>query len=127
MNTSFCPNCGMKHTFNFAKPNFCSGCGQTLGATSKIAAPQAKPAKASYSDPIEEDEDYDDYDDNENTSVDRVPQINKIQIEVETDSASSFTFGSLFADNTPPSSSTRRRDSQSIGDFINDKPRSGGK
>jgi len=117
----------MKHTFNFAKPNFCSGCGQTLGATSKIAAPQAKPAKASYSDAIQEHEDYEDYDDNENTSVDRVPQINKIQIEVETDSSSSFTFGSLFADGAPPSSSIRRRDTQSIGDFINDKPRSGGK
>jgi hypothetical protein len=117
----------MKHTFNFAKPNFCSGCGQTLGATYKTSDFQLKQSKATLSSPLEEEEDYDDYDDNENTSVDRVPQINRIQIEVESDAPSSFTLGSLFADGAPPSSSTRRRDSQSIGDFINDKPRSGGK
>ena len=116
----FCSNCGMKHTFNYAKPNFCSGCGGSLGVVEK-----KKPVQQSTAADEEGDGDYEDDEDNIPT---RVPKLSKIQVEIENNEQStSFTLGSLFAENAAPVKTVRRNQPRMIEDFINEKPRSGDK
>lgn len=116
MNVTFCSNCGAKHSFTYAKPKFCSGCGFSLG-------PELKKTSASSA-PIV-DNDFDDEDEDfSNSSF--VPQLQKLEIDVEKYSNSnSFTLGSLFGEANAQPAQPRRRGSQSLEDFVNDKPRRG--
>jgi hypothetical protein len=73
MNTSFCTHCGAKHTYNFAPPKFCSNCGESVSGK-----PKASRATASR----RRDEDgYDD--DDELSSIDYVPDLDNIKLDVE--------------------------------------------
>lgn len=116
MNAIFCSSCGSKHTFTYAKPKFCSSCGASMGA-------MLKQTQASRPAPV--DDDFDD-EDEDSSNYDHVPQIRKLDIEVEKYSESpSFTLGSLFGDNTAQPQTPRRRSSQSLDSFVNTKPRRG--
>jgi ribosomal protein L37E len=116
MSAIYCSNCGVKHSYTYAKPKFCSSCGSPLGAEVKKAAPQ----KQEY---VEED-DYDDEDGDSSNQM-HVPNLRKIEVDVEQyQENSSFTLGSLFGDNSQNASKRRRR-TQNIDDFISEKPRKG--
>lgn len=119
MNATFCSNCGSKHAFTYAKPKFCSSCGFSLGAELK------KPTvdnSAEYDDLEDEDDD----DDGDFSNATRVPKIRKLEIEIEKyEDSTSFTLGSLFGESNAGQSQSRRRRSQSLGDFVNEKPRRG--
>lgn len=69
------------------------------------------------------EDEYDDEDD-ESSDSDYVPNLRKIDIDVEqfTDN-SSFTLGSLFGDSSKPSQP--RRKSFELDDFVSQKPRRG--
>ena len=113
MSAIYCSSCGVKHTYSYAKPKFCSSCGSPMSAEIKKPQPQRQ---------IEEEEYEDDDPDSSNSSY--VPQINKIQVDVENYSEnSSFTLGSLFGQKTE--AAKRRRRSRSVDDFISERPRSG--
>ena len=119
MNSTFCPNCGVKHTYNYSKPKFCSSCGNALGAV------LAQPAKASKTRSIEDDYEDEDFDP-ENSDTDYVPRITKLQVDIEKDSEyNSFSLGSLFGQQDDSQKSSGRRRASSIDDFVNTKTRSG--
>jgi hypothetical protein len=113
MNHVFCSSCGNKIQYNLAKPNFCTKCGSALSAL--VVASKTQSSRK----PI--DDDYEDLDEDE-TGVDSIPDISKLAFEVESDSGNrSFTFGSLFGDNTKQAYSGRRK--RSVDDFIDEKKR----
>ena len=112
MNHIFCSSCGNKIQYNLAKPNFCTKCGNSLGSIA--VAKKTSPSKN-----MEEDFDYDDLDEDE-TSVAHVPNIRKLEVDIESDSGNhSFNFGSLFGQNAENSFKPRRR--RSVDDFIDEK------
>jgi len=111
MNHIFCSSCGNKMQYNLAKPNFCTKCGTGLGSVAvakNIVAPKSR-----------SQEEYEDLDEDE-TGVDFIPDIRKLAVDIESDSGNhSFTFGSLFGQNTAKSFSGGRR--RSVDDFIDEK------
>jgi ribosomal protein L37E len=124
MSVIYCSECGKKHEYNFAKPNFCSSCGGSFGA--------AKSKKADQSDPEDEDEDddseeYDVDDDDESfTNATRVPNIRKIQVEIEASTEyNTFTLGSILGSESNPmpkgSATGRKNRSISLEDFKQNK------
>lgn len=120
MNATFCSNCGAKHTYTYAKPKFCSSCGTNLGPELKKTIATSKPSVD------EEYDDTEDDDDGEYSNSSHVPQLRKLDIEIEKYSdSSSFTLGSIFGQADSQPAQPRRRTSQSLGDFVNDKPRRG--
>lgn len=119
MNAVFCSNCGAKHQYSFAKPNFCSKCGSTMGASIASESKVKEARVQSRAKP----EDYE-YDDEEYSDVDYAPNLRKIDVDVEQFSDnSSFTLGSLFGDTSSPSQP--RRKSFELDDFVSQKPRRG--
>jgi predicted RNA-binding Zn-ribbon protein involved in translation (DUF1610 family) len=116
MNHTFCMHCGFKIVYNNAKPNFCPACGQSIGAAAQSSTHTAPVKRASQriieEDELEEDE----------TNSDYVPEIRKLQVELEPDSPNrSFTFGSLFGEESSRSPSRKR--SVNIDEFIDAKKR----
>jgi ribosomal protein L37E len=124
MSVIYCSECGKKHEYNFAKPNFCSSCGNPFGAAKlKKQKPKEEEEEEDYDDE-EEDEDEEDFDDDGEsfTNASRVPNIRKIQVEVETSAVySTFDLGSLIGSESNPvpkgSTPQRRNRPTSLEDF----------
>lgn len=125
MNNIFCYECGGKHSYTYSKPKFCSSCGVSFSALK----PQAKKiSKRNEPEPNDfEDEDDDEFEDDDSSSSDfsnstRVPKIRSLAVDIESeyDGISSFKLGSLFGQNSSQSSS-RRKSTQNIEDFIEKK------
>lgn len=120
MSNIYCPDCGKRHEYNFAKPNFCSGCGSPFGL-----------AKLKQNNKISLDSDDDDDDEFEDdgesfTNARHVPNIQRIQVDIETEEQyNTFDLGTIV--NGQPSSTSRasspkrRARSQSIEDFKQNK------
>jgi len=121
MSISYCPDCGKKHEYNFAKPNFCSSCGLSFG-TSKPKTINKVSAKEDAEDFNEEDFEGDDSFSNATS----VPHIRKIQVDIEIDEEyNTFDLGSIIGGTSSASSRTsspkRRSSSMSIEDFKQNK------
>jgi hypothetical protein len=71
----FCSNCGSKHEYAGFAPNFCSKCGSSMSG--KIAQSVAKKQPQARAVEVEEDED------DEHSNVEEVPQLDKLDLEVE--------------------------------------------
>ena len=119
MSTTYCPDCGKKHEYNFAKPNFCSSCGLSFGAvklkTNKKAALEE-----------DSDEEYFEGDDDDFSDATHGPHIRKIQVDVEVDEQyNTFDLGSIIGGTSAPvskaSAPRRRSNSLSIEDFKQNK------
>jgi len=127
MSVIYCSECGKKHEYNFAKPNFCSSCGSSFGATKPKNQKPKEEEEEDYEDGDEEDFE----DDGESfTNSTRVPNIRKIQVEVETSAVySTFDLGSLIGSesNPMPKGSTAQRINRptSLEDFKQKKKVSG--
>ena len=75
MASVFCTNCGGKHEYVGFAPNFCSKCGSPM--TGKVSTQlQKRPARTTSSEDIEDDSE-------DNTSVDELPDIDKLDVEIE--------------------------------------------
>ncbi len=125
MSVTYCPDCGKKHEYNFAKPNFCSGCGSPFGAAKlKKQKPKEKEEEEDYEDEDEDEEDFED-DDGSFTNASRVPNIRKIQVDVETSAIySTFDLGSIVggaSTQTSTASTPRRSRPISLEDFKQNK------
>jgi hypothetical protein len=123
MSVIYCSGCGKKHDYNFAKPNFCSTCGGAFGMAKLKNVSQAKEDEN-----LEDDEEGEDYfeDDGESFSnVNSVPNIRKIQVDIETASQyNTFDLGSIIggeSNQTSRASSPRRNRSTSLEDFKQNK------
>jgi len=122
MSVIYCSQCGFKHNYNLAKPNFCTQCGGPLGAVSpsnkKLPAVKNKVKEDEYDD----DEEYDDDDDDEDsTNASYVPDIGKLAVAVEhTEGYNTFNLGSIFGQPSESSSPKRRRN-MTLDNFKNTK------
>lgn len=122
MSVIYCSECGKKHEYNFAKPNFCSGCGNPFGAA-KLKKQKPKEEEEDYDDEDEDDDEEDFEDDGESfTNSNRVPNIRKIQVEVETSATyNTFDLGSIIGSESNPvpkgSAIKRKARATSLEDF----------
>jgi hypothetical protein len=115
MSVTFCSECGKKHEYNFAKPNFCSSCGAGFGVQVKSKASTNRRTTQRG------EEDLYDGDDEDFSDCDGVPNIDKIQIDVEhVDSANVFSLGSIFGNPQEANTRTRKRP-MSLENFKNNK------
>jgi predicted nucleic acid-binding Zn-ribbon protein len=71
----FCSNCGSKHEYAGFAPNFCSKCGSPMGG--KVSQNVAKKQPQARAVETEQDED------DEHSNVEEVPQLDKLDLEVE--------------------------------------------
>jgi len=108
MNHVFCTECGNKIGFLHAKPNFCSKCGATTGVGLKTKTFATKKKE----EVLGEDE----------TSIDEVPYVDKLAVDIEQDRNNIFSFASL-AGKEDKESRSRNKGSKNIEDFIDDKRR----
>jgi hypothetical protein len=122
MSITYCPDCGKKHEYNFAKPNFCSGCGLSFGTS--------KPKTAIKASVKEDEDDFDEEDfegdDDSFSNATSVPHIRKIQVDIERDEEyNTFDLGSIIGGTSSASSRAsspkRRSSSVSIEDFKQNK------
>jgi hypothetical protein len=124
MSVLYCSECGKKHEYSFAKPNFCSSCGGAFGIA-KLKKSQKPDPDEEYDDEDEDDEDFED-DDGSFTNSKSVPNIRKIQVDIETAAQyNTFDLGSMFSSesNTAPRTSApkRRNSPTSLEDFKQNK------
>jgi len=104
MNHIYCTECGTKMAYAHSKPNFCSKCGAGTGAITK------KVANTQVDEDLLDDE----------TSVEEVPDMDGLSVDVEHYDDNIFTFGSL-AGKEPRSKRVRNRGSKRLEDFIDDR------
>lgn len=113
----FCTECGHKMAYALAKPNFCSKCGSGTSAVVKSSVSNKGLSKPKFLggdsvDDLSEDE----------TSIDYLPEIQKLDFDVEQYDENIFTLGSLAGrDDRKPR--VRGRGSKNLEDFIDDKRR----
>lgn len=120
MSVTYCSGCGKKHEYNFAKPNFCSSCGESFGSV------QSKSVNKHNSTQNDDDEEDFDDDDGSFTNASYVPSIRKIQVDIENDSQyNTFNLGSIVSNDSNVASNTfspqRRNRSTSLEDFKQNK------
>jgi len=114
----FCTECGHKMGYSLAKPNFCSKCGAGTGSVAKSSLSKPKKSllgRRSQSDFIEEESLAED-----ETSIDYVPDISRLDCDIEQYDENIFTLGSL-AGKEDRKPRVRNRGSKNLEDFINDK------
>lgn len=104
MNHVFCPECGNKIAFAHSKPNFCTKCGSSTGA---IAVSSRK--APSQDDDLKEDE----------TSIDYLPEMESLAVDIEHYSDNVFTFGALAGKDS--GKKFRNKGSRNLEDFIDDR------
>jgi ribosomal protein L37E len=123
MSVIYCSECGKKHEYNFAKPNFCSSCGSPFGAAKLKKQKPKEEEEEDYEDEDEYEDEEDFEDDGESfTNSTRVPNIRKIQVDIETAAHyNTFDLGSIIGSesNPVPKGSTPRRKNRptSLEDF----------
>lgn len=88
MNTSFCAQCGAKHTYNFSPPKFCSNCGESTSGTPKVSRATAPRRKDRGEDGGE--------DGDENSSdIDYLPEIDGVSVDIEQENVLYPSLGSI--------------------------------
>jgi hypothetical protein len=86
MPSTYCSSCGHKMSYTLQKPKFCNECGQSLATLKPSFVKQAEP-KLSEENPKNIDP--------EGLDIYEVPDIQKLEYEIEHDTNASFTLGSL--------------------------------
>jgi len=87
---TYCSSCGykMEYPASSGKPNFCSSCGVPLGNDKNAPKSQARLAAEG----VAEDDDYDSDDD----EPVRVPHIDKLEIDIQTDKLKAVSMAEIF-------------------------------
>ena len=89
----YCSECGAKHEYKFSPPKFCSNCGAPMGTAQKESKPLNKKIIANEKSKAINDEE---------TDAEFVPQISKLEYEIEDFGASvQQTIGSLGGKQSP--------------------------
>ena len=106
MLSTYCQHCGSKNEYSTVKPKFCSSCGQSLtGDFSEAKAiDKSKPTFFTRK-PIQRE-----VHDEEGTDVYEVPQISRLEYDIEVERDSSFSLGSIMPkENHSPTKKKRGR------------------
>ena len=77
MAVTFCTNCGAKYEFTGFAPNFCSKCGTQMNGT-KASVPTRDTSKRPFASRNQVADD-----DEENTDIDSVPELDKLDVDIE--------------------------------------------
>jgi len=107
MNHVFCMDCGNKISFSLSKPSFCSKCGAKMGTSSSVGSSK----KEVKEERLAEDE----------TSIDEVPFVGRLDVDVEQYENNVFTMDSLAGRKDIGGRGVRNRGSKTLEDFIDDK------
>ena len=102
----YCSECGAKHEYKFSPPKFCSNCGAPMGVAQNESKPLNRNTTASRKSKAINDEE---------TDAESVPNISKLEYEIEDFGASvQQTIGSLGGKASPKrrSSSIKKIDEQ---------------
>jgi hypothetical protein len=76
MSFTYCKSCGHKNIYSLTAPNFCSGCGVSLGSTSKVMPTKKVRRQKNQQDPV-------DFEDGED--INSVPEISNFKFSVSND------------------------------------------
>ena len=101
----FCTECGNKIEYSYSKPKFCSNCGGKCGPeglNKEIASRDVEPV-----DDLAEDE----------TLINEVPSISRLEVDFESNGNNVFTFESLVDEKAGKKPVTKRR-TKTLDDFI---------
>ena len=90
MLSTYCQECGSKNEYRFSKPKFCSNCGHPLSGEESVKSKQKVPPRKAQAQRIESDLD------EEGTEIYEVPDLSRLEYEIESSTDSSFSLGSLF-------------------------------
>jgi ribosomal protein L37E len=90
MLSTYCQECGSKNEYRFSKPKFCSNCGHPLSGEERAKPKQKVPPRKTQAERIESDFD------EEGTEIYEVPDLSRLEYEIESSADSSFSLGSLF-------------------------------
>lgn len=125
MSVIYCPECGKKHEYNFAKPNFCSGCGNAFGMAKLKKSDKKTKKEEEYDDDDDDDEEFED-DDESFSNTNHVPNIRKIEVDIQTAAQyNTFDLGSIIdpESRSKPQAPAPRRKNRSISleDFKQNK------
>lgn len=126
MSVIYCSECGKKLEYSFAKPNFCSGCGNPFGMA-KLKKAIKQNAREEEDEEYDDEEDEDFEDDGESFSnATRVPNIRNFQVDIETAAQyNTFDLGSIIGsepNQTSKASKPKRKTrSTSLEDFKQNK------
>ena len=89
----YCSECGAKHEYKFSPPKFCSNCGAPMGVAQNESKPLNRNVTASKKSKAISDEE---------TDAEFVPNISKVEYEIEDFGASmQQTIGSLGGKTSP--------------------------
>lgn len=111
MNHVFCTECGSKIEYSYSKPKFCSGCGSKCGGVSVVARDAVtKVGGERIEESLADDE----------TSINELPNVNKLEVETESYGNNVFSFESLVG-SKEQSKKIRNKGSKTIEDFIDDR------
>ena len=89
----YCSECGAKHEYKFSPPKFCSNCGAPMGVAQNESKPLNRNVTASKKSKAISDEE---------TDAEFVPNISKLEYEIEDFGASmQQTIGSLGGKTSP--------------------------
>lgn len=89
MLSTYCQHCGSKHEYRMTKPNFCSSCGQPLAGDFEQARATIKPEPPTRKTAHHEIHDED------GTDIYELPDISKLEYDIEVSNNSNFTLGSI--------------------------------
>jgi len=103
MLSTYCQHCGSKNEYSSVKPKFCSSCGQMLAGdfNEARAVTQTVTRKA----PVARSENYDE----EGTDVYEVPNISRLEYDIEVSNSSTFTLGSIMPQDSIQSSESAQK------------------
>lgn len=112
----FCHSCGAKLSYANAKPNFCGKCGEQLNSLASTTSTNTSAGMPvlEKSVVISQDE----------TDAQTVPNISKLEVEVQASDKNPLTFGSLIGEPTKPEIG-RAKKARSINEFIDEKKKEG--
>lgn len=89
MLSTYCQHCGSKHEYRTTKPNFCSSCGQPLAGNFEEARATIKP------EPPTRKVQHQEIHDEDGTDIYELPDISKLEYDIEVTDNSGFTLGSI--------------------------------
>ena len=91
MLSTYCQHCGSKNEYSTVKPKFCSSCGQMLAGDYNEAKTSTQLKSSSFARRQIQQEVHDE----DGTDIYEVPDIPKLEYEIEFQQDSSFTLGSI--------------------------------
>jgi hypothetical protein len=104
MLSTYCQHCGSKNEYSTVKPKFCSHCGQSLNGEldQAKASAQSKPSFFARK-PIQQE-----IHDEDGTDVYEVPNISKLEYDIEFEQDSTFSIGSIMPQQEKPVAKKKR-------------------